>query len=277
MQKIAITLAIPALMLCACHRTDPQHEAAVALDSRIDSAINAKSYAEAITLIDSLNHAYPLELELRKATGLKRAKAYEGLSITEIPRLDSTITACQAKILELTAEFVTRQPSASLPPYMIYKAAAKGDFAAGAGIQARVNTGEDAKDTPWTLAVNAGRNIGQTRIDVECANGARYTMLTPVTDGQMASVSPESAADLAEYLANGAYKATNVTFTGSKGTSRAKITPAESEGIAKAWTLADTNSKLFNALAERERLERQLQIARDQAANAPRPKPEQPE
>lgn len=263
-------IALTSMILGSCAGSDPVHEAAVALDESIDSAMTANNYALAIELIDSLNKTYNLEIDLRKASDTKRAKAYEGLSVTEIPRLDSLISVTKYEISVAEGEFVSKQPSASLPTYLVLKSAAKSDFAAAAGVQGRVNTGDDARDTPWTLAVNAGRDIGLERVDITCSDGAKYTLSTPVSDGQMASISPESAETLAQHLYdNPSVQATSIVFTGSKGNTKATLSEAQSASIAQAWNLAKLNSRLYSALVERERVERQLQIARDQLANTP--------
>jgi hypothetical protein len=57
--------------------------------------------------------------------------------------------------------------------------------------------------------------------------------------------------------------------SGGKGSVNIKLSAADCEAISASWQFATLKDNLRRALIERERLERQLQIARDQKANAP--------
>lgn len=268
MKKLFLT-AIASAALAACSGNDPEHEAAISLRSEIDSLMNAKQYDEALSKMDSLNKKYPLEIDLRRdLTGLQ-AKAREGNALLKIPQLDSEIARLREETAVLKGQFTLVQPSKALPGYLVATEAAKNDFASKAGLQARVNTGQDAMDTPWTIAANAGRNIGMTGITVTTANGSSFRLRVPSGAEDMASVSPESADELGRYLNdNPNDKATSVTFSGSKGKAEIKLTPAQSTAIAMSWKLAELQSELRSCLIDREKQERILQIARDQASNA---------
>lgn len=267
-----IGLAIIATILGACSSETPEHRAALALDAQVDSALTAGDYALALELIDTLNTRYPLEIELRKASDAKRAKALEGAAITEIPKLDALIERTRAEHDSLRALFTEVRKSSALAPYLVYTPVSKSEVSASAGIQPRVNMGRDALDVPWTIAANAGRDIGLQTVTVECADGNSYTLAVTSPDGQMASITPETAAPLGQYLATeGASKAVKVVFTGSTGKTQAKLTPALSDAIAASWRLATVRQQQRSALVNRERYERRLQLARDAAANAPTP------
>lgn len=266
----AISAVAIALFATSCG--DPEHEAAIRLDASVDSAMNASDYQLAITLIDSLNSAYPREIELRKASNVKRVKAVEQMTMTQIPLADEKIARYQATIDSLNGLFETRQPSKSLPPYLVPKTLAKKNFADAAGIEPRVNTGQDAVDTPWTLAVNAGRDIAVHSITITTSGGADFTIELPVSDGQMATATPERMQPLGKYLAdNPADAAISAVILGAKGKTSVKLSPEVSRGIADAYALGCANDSLYKAKVVREKLERALQIARDQSANLPQP------
>lgn len=268
MRNIIIGATVVAMM-ASCSGSNPEHEAAVALRGEIDSLMNAKNFDEALARIDTLNKKYPLEIDLRKDMVGLQAKAREGKALLDIPRLDGEIARLQQETEALKSQFTLVQPSKALPGYLVATGEAKTDLASKAGLQARVNTGQDAADTPWTIAANAGRNIGLTGITVTTGNGASFTLRVPAGAEDMASVSPESADELGRYLNdNPDDKATSVTFSGSKGKAEVKLTPAQSSAIAMAWKLASLQTELRSSLIDREKQERILQIARDQASNA---------
>lgn len=250
------------VLITACGDS-AEHKAAMALDAEIDSAIANREYAEAVALIDSLNRTYATELELRRASNSKRLQALEGLTMQQIPVTDSILAANEEQTHRLMETFVEHRSSPSLPPYLLPKAISGEKFVAKAGVQPRVNTGQDAQDTPWTLAVNAGRNIKLTQASVSTDAGTTITVDCVSADGQIASI-PGSRLDAA--LADGA-KITSVALTGETGTVQIAVTSNMAQAISECQALAMLQMQRFNTLATREKLERQLQIARDQQAN----------
>lgn len=270
---LATTILAGTLIFSACGKDDSEKKAAEALDSKIDSAINVKNYEEALTLIDSLNKAYPLQVEIRRGTIAKRAQVMENWAQVRIPELDCKISNSEEAIAMLEQNFKFVQPSSALPGYYVYKTCTYNDassFAAKSSIQPRVNSGADAEDTPWTLAVNAGKDINLNKFVIKLANGQQYAIDITVSDGTMASIAPERVNDLGKYLCdNPQNAAATATASGSKGSVNIKLSTGDCEAIAASWQLAAEKDSLRQALIDRERVERQLQIARDQKANAP--------
>ena len=255
------------LALGGCKGESPEHKAAAALDAQVDSLIAAGQYRQAVVIIDSLNRTYPKEIEIRKGTNLKRSKAFEGLATTQIPVLEARIDSLRQAIDAMEPDFKIMKPSAALPGYGVYKTAAGTDFMAAPTVQARVNTDiHDAADTHWTLSVNAGRNIGLQSVSVSLSNGGTYDMKVVSADGQTGTVSPEAATPLAEAITDGA--TATVTAMGSNGKAVFKLSSAQLTAIAQSCRFAGDKAALRAALIDRERVDRMLQIARDQSANA---------
>lgn len=262
-------------LMCACSSETPEQKAARELDAAIDSVMQARDFEKALSLIDTLNVRYPKEIDLRKASNLKKAKALEGISVTKIPQLDSIIVVSKVQIDSLRTLFREERPSKTLPGYLLHKDIAKIQFADRAGIQPRANMGQDALDVPWTLAVNAGRNIGLNNVNVLCTGSQSFSMSVTSEDGQMASISPESANHLGRFLNDHPSEGIQtISLQGDKGSVTVKGTAEMSRAISASWLLATTRQRLRAALVNRERYERLLQLSRDAAANAI---PEQPE
>lgn len=270
MKKLIYTVGtIAAIALTGCKGESPEHRAALAMQNAADSAYNAGDYRLAITLIDSLNKAYPLEVDIRRTTDLNRAKAYEALATTEIPRLESQMAALRDSISQMQTGFRSVQPTKALPPYFVVAEAAKTEFNAGPTVQARVNDGQDAVDTPWTLAVNAGHDIGIKGLRLTLSDGAEYTMQVISADGQTGTITPENAAAVGSALAANPTLTVKVAeAVGNKGKTQIRLTDAQAQAIGTAFAYADARTRLRQMLIDRERYERMLTIARDQAANA---------
>lgn len=245
-----------------------QRDSAEALNAEIETAMTQGNYSKAITDIDSFSRTFPLQTDIRRKLLNTRAKAAEGLAIQSIPRLDAGIAVLQAGMDSMQNDFVSVQPATSLPPYLVHKGC-KGTVDSSPRIQARVNTGTDATDTPWVLAVGTGRDIGLNRLVINTAQGATYTI--PVNEcvgGMLASLRPEQIDGLGRQLAANNDKIAQVTASGSKGSVKIPVSDAESRGIAAAWQLSTQRDSLRKMLIEREKTERILQMSRDKAANS---------
>lgn len=268
--KIHTAIAIIAVLSVAgCKGESPEHRAALALQQSADSAYNVGDYKLSIALIDSLNKTYPLEVEIRKATGMSRAKAYEALASTELPRLEQQISALSDSIEQMRAGFHKLQPSKALPGYYVWGEAAETQFNAGPTVQARVNEGMDAVDTPWTLAVNAGRDIGLNTLSVTLSDGTQFSMRVITADGQTGTITPESAAPLAEALVGNKTLTVKTTEAiGDKGKAPIRLTPTQTRSISVAFEYAAAMTRIRTLIVDREEYDRMLTIARDQAANA---------
>lgn len=259
-----ITALACAGALTACSADDSAHRAALAVDAQIDSLINAGNYTEALALVDTLNQKYPLEIELRKASDAKRAKALEGSAVTMIPKLDMQIAMARQQIDSLQQFFVAVKPNASLPAYMVPKNEMQRQLAAAPGVQVRVNMGQDAEDTPWTLAVNAGRNVGVDKVRAEMADGAAFDMRAVSADGSMATVSPEQAAAFAQACAT--QEVGRMVLSGSKGTVTVKTPANFGQSVWRAYSISGEQRTLREALAQREKTDRALTMARNRIA-----------
>lgn len=277
MKRLIYTVgAVAAISLTGCKGESAEHRAALAMQNAADSAYNAGDYRLAITLIDSLNKSYPLEIDIRRTTDLNRTKAYEALATTEIPRLETQMAALRDSISQMQSGFRSVQPTKALPAYFVVAEAAKTEFNAGPTVQARVNDGQDAVDTPWTLAVNAGRDIGIKGLRLTLSDGAEYIMPVISADGQTGTITPENATAVGSALAaNPTLTVKAAEAAGDKGKTQIKLTDAQTRAIGTAFVYSDARTRLRQMLIDRERYERMLTIARDQAANAvPAPAPQ---
>lgn len=253
------------LTLAGCGES-AQQKAAKALDASIDSAYDAGNYSLTLLLIDSLNKTYPRQIDIRKASDYKRAKAMEGSALQLIPKLDTTMDSLRNVISEMEDLFIVEQPSRNLPGYAVYKGTES--LMAHPTLQARANIdAQDISDTPWTLATNAGKNIGLNSVTLVRA-GETFTMKALSADGTTGTINPEDATPLASALFNNPPETDAiVTFNGTKGKTTAKLTPSQLSRIALTWHYADLRQQLHKVTVLREKMSRQLQLSRDRAAN----------
>lgn len=280
--KHIVTVLSAALLLgtaASCGNGDKEHKAATALSAKADSLLNAGDYEAALALYDSLNHAYPKEIDLRKASNTKRAQAIEGLALSQAPVLDRAIDSLNNRVAEIYGQFNREQSSQALNAYAVHKSLAGQKTTGTAALQPRINVeGNDVSDTPWSIAVFAPGNIGLSKLAVTTASGQNFTLDVFSNDGQVGSIVASVAEPLGKYLSQHPDDpATAFVLSGSKGKAEGKLGSAFSTATAESYNYAVAKNGLRSALINREKLERRLNIARRQAANgAPAENPANP-
>lgn len=269
---IALLTAAAVLATASCG-SDKEHKAAAALSAKADSLMKAGNFEAAIELYDSLNHAYPKEIDLRKASDAKRARAIEGLAQSQAPLLDRAIDSLNSVIAGLYPDFNREQSSSALNAYAVHKSLAGQKTVGTAALQPRINIdGNDVSDTPWSIAVFAPSNIGLSSVNVTTASGQSFTLDAFSNDGQVGSIVTSVAEPLGKYLSEHPDDpATAFTLNGKKGKAQGKLTPAFSTATAASYNYALAKQQLRSTLINREKIERRIVIAREQAAKAAAP------
>lgn len=269
---IALFTAAAVLATASCG-SDKEHKAAAALSAKADSLMKAGNFEAAIELYDSLNHAYPKEIDLRKASDAKRARAIEGLAQSQAPLLDRVIDSLNSVIAGLYPDFNREQSSSALNAYAVHKSLAGQKTVGTAALQPRINIdGNDVSDTPWSIAVFAPSNIGLSSVNVTTASGQSFTLDAFSNDGQVGSIVTSVAEPLGKYLSEHPDDpATAFTLNGKKGKAQGKLTPAFSTATAASYNYALAKQQLRSTLINREKIERRIVIAREQAAKAAAP------
>lgn len=269
---IALLTAAAVLATASCG-SDKEHKAAAALSAKADSLMKAGNFEAAIELYDSLNHAYPKEIDLRKASDAKRARAIEGLAQSQAPLLDRAIDSLNSVIAGLYPDFNREQSSSALNAYAVHKSLAGQKTVGTAALQPRINIdGNDVSDTPWSIAVFAPSNIWLSSVNVTTASGQSFTLDAFSNDGQVGSIVTSVAEPLGKYLSEHPDDpATAFTLNGKKGKAQGKLTPAFSTATAASYNYALAKQQLRSTLINREKIERRIVIAREQAAKAAAP------
>ena len=265
----AVLTAFAATTISSCGGGDAvtqQTDSALALKARVDSAMAAGQYSEAVSLIDTISKRYPLATEVRKSLIPVRAKAMEDSIVKAIPQLDLSIANLKGVIDTERARFVTQTTSSNFPPVLVYRGT-QGPMTGSARIQARVSTGDEEELNPWCLAVSAGKNIGMSSLQVVTRSGEQFTIAVPASEYEQATVPMEDVTPLARQLADNGDVITSMTASGSHGTARIPVSAVQSDGLAAAYRLVTARDSLRSLMMLREKAERILQLARDQSVN----------
>lgn len=270
MKHLATLITAAAVLATASSCGNKEHEAAAALSAKADSLLKAGNFEAALGLYDSLNHAYPKEIDLRKASDAKRARAIEGLAQSQAPLLDRAIDSLNSVIAGLYPDFNREQSSSALNAYAVHKSLAGQKTVGTAALQPRINVeGNDVSDTPWSIAVFAPSDIGLGSVTVTTASGQSFTLDVFSGDGQVGTIVTSVAEPLGKYLCEHPDDpATAFTLNGKKGKAQGKLTPAFTTATAASYNYASAKNRLRSTLINREKIERRIVIAREQAAKA---------
>lgn len=247
-------------------------QAANRLVERIDLEINNGNYREALTLIDSLNTAYPKQIDARRTTLLSRARAMEGIIRDSIPIVDRMIVSSRIMCDSLKSFFVPVS-SPGFPAYLVDKKVSGVSVTGGNAVQPRIESGSVES---WNIIVSlAGRGgITDLYLDIDGHN----VPLTP--DGLKVSPLQGDGYEAISLDATVANRLGEALLHNPDAT-KAKLNVVRSGGsiitlplgentlnaIRRTYLYANALATNRRALIERELLDRKLTVAQNQVAN----------
>lgn len=254
--------AIIAVAVCSCGNS--QRDAANELSLSAENEVKAGNYEAAIAILDTLDTRYASEVEVRKSAMKYRAMAVEGVTIRRITVADDTLAYLKARMDELETDFqYVENPGKGLGGNFIAKDLVKGSY----DILPRIND-----EGYFTVSVKIPRQIGFEHISfignggVYSTNNVGSNRLVTVENSEMTVLQQEDVAQTMEWLA----EQTGVDryeLVGSKSTIKQKFSPAMFKAFVETWQFAQAKQAYRLALIEREKLERKLQLCRNQLAN----------
>ena len=263
----AVNKFIPAavMLLAVVSCGDTKRDEAVRLSQEAENEVKAGRYEEAVVLLDTLDSKYASQVEVRRSAMKFRAMAVEGITLHRINVVDDTLAQLKSTLddMEKQFEYVTNSGKGLGGNYV-----AKSIIKSNAPILPRIND-EDY----FTLSVKVpGKNIGfecvsfidgQETMSTKPINSSR---LVSVEGHEMTVLQQEDVADVVEWLAVHP-SVTTYRLVGSKGTIDQKLSADLRDAIIQTWLFARDKQAYRLALIEREKLERRLQLCRDQLAN----------
>lgn len=270
--KYSILFLVGALCLAGCSQNNEDEKAARALMAQAEANINDNRPERAIELLDSLDHAYPAETAVRREAMSLRPKAMEQITIAQIAATDSILLAAQAEIERLSPEF-KHIPGNGLEGYYVYAKAYNPNFVnAAQAVEPRVN---DANFMFYIAAQNRGKATGLNAIAITDRSGATCrseaipassARLVNIEGAEMASFLPEEVDSLGRWCAERPESLASVSLTGPKGSVNIKLNAAQAEAYAAAYRFAAAHQRRASGAVVREKLDRQLQLTREQQA-----------
>ncbi len=265
-------LALGLLMRCMVASCgDGQKAGALELYNQAQTQIDNGNYKAAMILLDTLASRYPAQTDVRRDGLRLRAMAMEGSALDSIGPADAALADATIRVNEWAPKFVHVDSSVGLEGYFLPKGVDSKVMTA-TGIQARVSD----KGLLYFVVNVQGRRIGLNSFAFASGSDRiSSTEISPariieVEGSESASFNPEDTEGMAAWLAshNGAVK---VVFNGTKGHTDIKMSDKLRNEILDCYHYSTALQDQRLASLRREKLERMLQVARDQLANMPAP------
>lgn len=271
LKGISKTVVILSLAIAVVSCGDSEKAGALELYNQAQTQIDSGNYKGALVLLDTLASRYPAQTQIRRDGLRLRAMAMEGSALDSIGPADAALADATIRVQEWAPKFEYIKSSVGLEGYFLPKGVDCKVMTA-TGLQARVSD----KGLLYYVVNVQGRRIGLDSFsfasggsEISSQNISELRIIS-VEGSESASFNPEETEDMAAWLEAhpGSVK---VIFSGSKGRAEIKMSDKLRNEILDCYHYSRAMQDQRLASLRREKLERMLQVARDQLANMPVP------
>lgn len=267
--------AISACLIASCGGNKENPEAR-GLCQQAAEAFQSGDYTRATILLDSLQKNYPSEMAIQREAMALRPKVIEQLAQAKIVSVDSMTRADQAAMEQLKPKLKWVKTPGMIEGYWTDAKAYNTNFMNTTSIEARVS-----EIGQFYIVSSANpSSLRHTSVTLTMGDRSAATPSVPydgesnyrIGGGEVITFSPEQSDTIGalatQALSSGTPKNISLTFNGDKGKKTVKLTQAQAIGIANAYRYSQAVIRARDNQVERQRLERTIEIARRQAAQA---------
>ncbi|MBD5267141.1 MAG: hypothetical protein HDS41_02975 [Bacteroides sp.] len=261
-------IALSTILFAACGGGSEANEAD-SLVTRADSAVAAGNYTLATELLDTLKSRYPTEIKaLREGMNI-RARANEGLIKDELQTTDSLEAVCSYRIDSLSQYFTLVNNPELVEGYYVIKEYATSSLFDRSGLEARITP----EGQFYMISSLAGSPVKHTSVTVT-VGGESASSSSVAYDGdrnyrsgntEMITFISSECDSIGKLLSKYQGKPVRITFTGARSTSM-QLPQNDAKSIALAYNYSEAITTSRKLAAKKELLDKQLILARDQAA-----------
>lgn len=264
-----IVAAAMSVTLTSCGESESTRNAKKLLTDA-QTAISDGRYESALTLLDSISSAYPEEVDVRRDAMALRPSATEGATISSLSRADSITATLQTRYDSLARLMVKVDNLELVEGYWVAAQGRSKEPLSSDGIEGRVTeNGEfymisslnpsSLRHHSFTITDKNGQSAATSVVAYDGELNYR------INGGEVVTYMTEACKEIGPFALSHRDEALTVTFNG-EGTKKIKLSAAKTSGLATAWEFAEIMREFRHWSIERERLNRQLAIARDQKA-----------
>ncbi|MCC8072362.1 MAG: hypothetical protein LIO90_11255 [Bacteroidales bacterium] len=261
---VAVIATAWAMGLTSCG--DKDKEAAIELKTQATEAMEQGRYEEAIALIDSIDHAYPKQIDIRREAMHLRPQVLERLTQRELSRTDSlcAILTYRCDSLKNTMVYV-KQP---IEGYYTAKCIEGKTPGTASGLYARMTN-----EGLFYLIASCTQNVKSVGVELS-ADGATLRSATVEADGELndrsrgvelITFTPAQSDTLGAFVLAHYPSPIQLTYVADRPLT-IKLLPQQAQAIAETYVVAKNLRELGLETRRKAYLGRQLDTARSQQA-----------
>lgn len=261
-------------LMCACGGKQENPQARELLDNA-NAAFEQQGFAQATTLLDSLQKTFPSELGIQRESMALRPKVIEQTALLQLQQLDSLDAADTSTLTALKPALKWVKTPGMIEGYWIDAKAYNPNFMNTTGIEARVN---EIGQFYIVSSVNPAGTLKHTSVTLKTGSESVTTQTVPydgesnyrLGGGEVITFSPEQS-DTIGFTAMQAVNANpsatgTLIFNGAKNTKSIRLNAAQTAAIANAYRYSSAVIRARDNQVQRQKLNRTIEIARQQAA-----------
>lgn len=262
-------IAATVCLITACGANNSERQQAEALAVSADSAINAGDFRLAVELLDTLQAKYPAQIEVQRKAMHSRPLAIEGMTVVEMQMTDS-LQAYYSHLQDSMMQYFTFVNNPELVEgYYVIKEYDNSSLFNRTGAEARVSpdgefyiisslTAHPVKHTSITLKSSAGE-VSTAEVGYDGDRNYRSG------GTEMITFIGAECDTLGYFMNQNPDMKTTLSFNGQSAYS-APLSRNDGRSIAMSYQLATAMRQARTLASKRNYLDKQLQLARDQAA-----------
>ncbi len=264
----AVVAAVSILGLSSCSSESETARAARELYEQAEACNLAGEPAKALMLLDSIQNAYKGETDWQRAAMKFRPTVMISASEQQIQAVDDSIAMLEQQYNEALPKMKRIADARLVEPYFVDKATYNAEFMNTTGIQPRVS---EIGQLYFVSSANPG-GIKHTGFTLSCDGESVQAGPVPydnemnyrINGSEVVTYSPEQSSPIGEFAVAHPGQSMTLTLTGGKS-KNLKLNSKQVEAIVNCYNFSQSIVEARQLAFERERLNRQLEIARSQA------------
>lgn len=245
-------------------------DAAEALREQASAAIEASDPAGAIILLDSLDRAYPGEIETRRAAMPLRPKAIEMQTLRELEVNDSLIAATTIMIDRLNDQITFKQGAGGTDGYYVSKVMGDAIPSQGEGLYPRMSP-----EGSFYIISSARQGSRSTAVAVSAAGVGEASTPAVAHDGERNDRSlstevitfiPAECDTIGAFVLQNGDKPLTLIIKGEKGNRSIALPSVQAAAVGQLYAASKVFTQASRLALKKQALEQRLMLSRSQQA-----------
>lgn len=264
-------ILIPAVATCmALTSCNGDKKAAEALREQAVAAIEASDPEGALLLLDSIDHAYPAQVETRRAAMPLRPKAIEIRTLRDLEVTDSMLVQAQVLMESMKDLVKLKKGSDGIDGYYVAASMADAVPSSAEGLYARMSPqgsfyiiSSARKGTLSTGVTLSAQGVGEVSTPRVACDGERNDRSM---SAELITFLPAECDTIGNFAFANSDRVLTLTFNGERQNRSITLPAAQAAALAQLYAASQVYSRVSLLALRKEKLERTLMLARSQQA-----------